>query len=59
MTDVELDARVTALEENDGGSSTNGSYQWRIQDFPEVVCQSLKAGANLLFDHFFPKTAQK
>ena len=24
MTDVELDARVTALEENGGGSSQNG-----------------------------------
>ena len=25
MTDVELDARVTALEENDGGNSINGN----------------------------------
>ena len=24
MTDVELDARVTALEENDGGNIANG-----------------------------------
>ena len=25
MTDVELDERVTALEENDGGSDVNGN----------------------------------
>ena len=25
MTDVELDARVTALEENDGGDAQNGT----------------------------------
>ena len=25
MTDVELDARVTALEENGGGSNVNGN----------------------------------
>ena len=30
MTDVELDARVTALEDNGGVSSSNGSYGRQI-----------------------------
>ena len=31
MTDVELDERVTALEENPGGNTQNGNY--RSSDF--------------------------
>ena len=30
MTDVELDERVTALEENNGGNIQNGNYCSRI-----------------------------
>ena len=30
MTDVELDERVTALEENGGGSSQNGNSERHI-----------------------------
>ena len=37
MTDVELDERVTALEENGGGgNSFNSKMKWRIQDFPDL-----------------------
>ena len=32
MTDVELDARVTALEENSGGSSQNGAADVKFLD---------------------------
>ena len=28
MTDVEIDVRVTALEENDGGNSQNGKNKY-------------------------------
>ena len=27
MTDVQLDARVTAIEENDGGNMQNGKFK--------------------------------
>ena len=37
MTDVELDARVTALEENGGGGSQNGIF---LSEF--VIISSLK-----------------
>ena len=35
MTDVELDARVTALEENGGGSSQNGN---ELNEYILFVC---------------------
>ena len=36
MTDVDLDARVTALEENDGGSGQNGNVFY-IFRFPGLM----------------------
>ena len=34
-----------------------GSFQWRIQDFPEVGAPTPRRGANVRFWEIFPKTA--
>ena len=52
MTDVELDARVTALEENGGGgNSLNGKTNDLFNIMKEVyICRI--SSVNILIDHF-------